>query len=226
MTKDILIVPDVHGDDFWRPALHFEGRVVFLGDYTDPYHHCADDGLSTFLEIVAFKRQNPDRVTLLLGNHELHYIDSSFRDGRFSAEIYPMMHGILTTERTLFHVCKRIDNYLFTHGGVLEGWLRHNNLPTETEHIETVLNDYFEHSISAFNQVSALRGGLNAYGSPLWADIREHIAAPTCFAPDLIQIVGHTRIDSDEHFTHGNICLLDNQRLYLLDNHQLSEYNI
>lgn len=224
MINGILIVPDIHGEDFWRPALDFNGQVVFLGDYTDPYYHCPDDGLSTFLEIVAFKRQNHDRVTLLLGNHELHYIDRSFRCSRFSATNYLIMHTILTEERALFQVCKRIDNYLFTHAGVVEGWLQQNNLLTDTENIEAVLNRYFEQNILAFNQTSTLRGGSDTYGSPLWADIREHITAPTCFAPDITQIIGHTRIDSEEHFIHNNIRLLDNSRLYLLHNHQLSEY--
>lgn len=134
------------------------------------------------------------------------------------------MHTILTEERALFQVCKRIDNYLFTHAGVLGGWLQQNNLLTDTENIEVVLNDYFDHNISVFNQTASLRGGSDTYGSPLWADIREHIAAPTCFAPDITQIIGHTRIDSEEHFIHNNIRLLDNSRLYLLHNHQLSEY--
>lgn len=225
MINGILIVPDIHGEDFWRPALDFNGQVVFLGDYTDPYYHCPDDGLSTFLEIVAFKRQNHDRVTLLLGNHELHYINRLFRCSRFSEKSYPIMHKILTgSDKGLFRVCKQIDNYLFTHAGILDGWLRRNNLSTNTENIEVALNDYFDHNISVFNQTASLRGGSDTYGSPLWADIREHITAPTCFAPNLTQIIGHTRIDSEEHFIHNNIRLLDNSRLYLLHNHQLSEY--
>lgn len=224
MTDDILIVPDIHGEDFWRPALDFDGQVVFLGDYTDPYHYYQDDGLSTFLEIVAFKRQNLDRVTLLLGNHELHYIDRSFRCSRFSATNYLIIHTILTEERALFQVCKRIDNYLFTHAGVVGGWLQQNNLLTDTENIEVVLNDYFDHNISAFNQTASLRGGSDTYGSPLWADIREHITAPTCFAPNLTQIIGHTRIDNSTYFEHRNVRLVDNQKLYLLNEGQQTTY--
>lgn len=229
MIADILIVPDVHGEDFWRPALHFDGQVVFLGDYTDPYNHCAEQGLSTFLEIVAFKRQNPDRVTLLLGNHELHYLDRSFRCSRFSAEIYPTMHKTLIEERALFQVCKQIDDNLFTHAGILEGWLQQNNLSTDVENIEEVLNNYFEHNTAAFNQFSPLRGGSDTYGSPLWADIREHIAASNTpqtdyFALNLTQIIGHTRIDNPTYFEHRNIRLVDNRKLYLLSSEKLTIY--
>ena len=42
MTKDIkyIVVPDVHGRDFWiEPCQHIEefDKVIFLGDYHDPY---------------------------------------------------------------------------------------------------------------------------------------------------------------------------------------------
>ena len=39
MNKKILIIPDVHGRTFWRAALetgNYE-KVIFLGDYVDPY---------------------------------------------------------------------------------------------------------------------------------------------------------------------------------------------
>ena len=41
MEKDIklLIVPDVHGRDFWREPVmdNLDKEIVFLGDYLDPY---------------------------------------------------------------------------------------------------------------------------------------------------------------------------------------------
>ena len=39
MNKKILIIPDVHGRTFWKSAVEsgdYE-KIVFLGDYTDPY---------------------------------------------------------------------------------------------------------------------------------------------------------------------------------------------
>ena len=36
MSK-ILLIPDIHGRDFWKKAKDFEGEIVFLGDYLDPY---------------------------------------------------------------------------------------------------------------------------------------------------------------------------------------------
>lgn len=41
----ILIIPDVHGRDFWTDPckdISEYDRVIFLGDYTDPYD---DEGI-------------------------------------------------------------------------------------------------------------------------------------------------------------------------------------
>ena len=39
MKKGILIIPDIHGRDFWKKAVDSKGydKIIFLGDYTDPY---------------------------------------------------------------------------------------------------------------------------------------------------------------------------------------------
>lgn len=39
--KRLIIIPDVHGRDFWQKAVgdNPDGEFVFLGDYLDPYGH-------------------------------------------------------------------------------------------------------------------------------------------------------------------------------------------
>lgn len=76
--NDILIVPDVHGRTFWESALDFNGDIIFLGDYTDPYPQesiTLKQTYENFLRILDFKMRNNERVTLLIGNHDLHYFD-------------------------------------------------------------------------------------------------------------------------------------------------------
>lgn len=36
-TPALIVVPDVHGRDFWKTAKDYDCDVVFLGDYLDPY---------------------------------------------------------------------------------------------------------------------------------------------------------------------------------------------
>ena len=73
-----LIIPDVHGLPAWRPICEAHPkaeRVVFLGDYFDAFDVSIPDQLANFEEILTFRQnQSPGRVTLLLGNHDYHYL--------------------------------------------------------------------------------------------------------------------------------------------------------
>ena len=87
MLKKILVVPDVHGRIFWKePVARYidsVDKVVFLGDYLDPYDEedgMADDIFENLLEIVELKRKNMGKVVLLKGNHDQHYYSELFRD--------------------------------------------------------------------------------------------------------------------------------------------------
>ena len=83
--KKILIIPDVHGRDFWREPVkqelnNSETSIIFLGDYNDCYPHewepnfdCKQHSVDNFKEIIELKRQKPDRITLLLGKHDCGY---------------------------------------------------------------------------------------------------------------------------------------------------------
>ncbi|MDR0546440.1 MAG: metallophosphoesterase [Dysgonamonadaceae bacterium] len=227
--KEILIIPDVHGRTFWEAALPYQGEIIFLGDYTDPY---PAEGITqakaydVFSEIVKFKQENPDRVTLLIGNHELHYYNRNFQASRFSTEYYPKYHAILTGETTanLFQVCKQVDNYLFIHAGITKGWydLHKNELPALGDNLETQINSLFLQNQEAFFEISGERGGWHLYGSPLWADVREYLYEQEPFNQDIIQIIGHTQIRTTEPFVAKNIRLVDNRQLHLLKNGELT----
>jgi hypothetical protein len=177
--REILIVPDVHGRTFWEPVLDYKGEIIFLGDYVDPY---PSEGITqanacyALSEIVKFKQQNPDRVTLLIGNHELHYYNRDFEASRFSEEYYEEYHAILTGKTTagLFQVCRQIDNYLFIHAGITKGWYdwHDDELQALGDNLETQLNRLFLQNQGAFFEVSGERGGWDRYGSPLSQFVR------------------------------------------------------
>ena len=70
---NIVIVPDVHGRDFWKKVLNTEAdKIIFLGDYLDHYpdESTNEHDIENFKEIIQFKKDNSDKVTLLLGNHK------------------------------------------------------------------------------------------------------------------------------------------------------------
>jgi len=232
MKNEILIVPDIHGRDFWLPALDYQGEVIFLGDYTDPYPHekfTDEDAWQGLLKIVSFKQQNPDRVTLLIGNHEMHYFEKRFGAGRFSEKYFPKYHEILTGEATkgLFCICKQIDNYLFIHAGVTKGWYDYHLAEFKNlgNTLEEQLNNIFFKKMHIFHEAAwKYRGGLDDAGSPLWADIHEFHDEKEHFNPDIIQIMGHTQIMDKEPIIRDKYCLLDNRQLYLLKDDVIEKY--
>lgn len=100
-AEDCLIIPDVHGRDFWKDAANrFPGNIVFLGDYLDPYPLegiSPDEAFTNFQEILSFKKANPDRVTLLLGNHDLQYFSKAYSLYRNPIDILGNMLSYMRT---------------------------------------------------------------------------------------------------------------------------------
>ncbi|MDR0758158.1 MAG: metallophosphoesterase [Tannerella sp.] len=228
---EILIVPDIHGRNFWEPALDFEGTVIFLGDYTDPYPHenfTQEDAYRGLLRIVDFKKKNPDRVTLLVGNHEMHYYNSDYACGRFDSHYFGPFNAILTGKETagLFQLCKQIDNYLFIHTGITKGWYdaHFDELSKLGNTLEEQMNNLFVSNMEAFHEASIYRGGYHSAGSPLWADVSEFLDEPEHFSDTIIQIIGHTQLRDDEPLIKDNIRLLDNRQLYVLKNGETVKY--
>ena len=235
MDKEILIVPDVHGRNFWLPALDFKGDVIFLGDYLDPYPHEGiedKDAYEVFLKIVEFKQKNPDRVTLLIGNHELHYYNDNFSAGRFSNRYFEKFKEILMGEKTkgLFQLCKQVDKYLFIHAGVTKNWYERHLSKFENlgSTLEERLNNVFFEKMYIFHEASTkYRGGLDDTGSPLWADIREfkdEFEAKAHFDPELYQIMGHSQRLEEDPIIQETYCMLDNRQLYILRNGVIEKY--
>ena len=71
MKNDLLIIPDVHGRDFWRKAVEKEGsdveRIIFLGDYLDPYYFDVikeDRMIEGLHDILELKKSEPEKVIL------------------------------------------------------------------------------------------------------------------------------------------------------------------
>lgn len=188
-----IIIPDVHGRRFWRDAVrgHEEEKIVFLGDYVDPYRFegiTPDEALEGLKDIIAFKKAHPENVTLLLGNHDLGYLDYGICTCRMSLRLHSEIQSLLEENLDLFdivHVAKEsTGEVLFSHAGIGESWLnRHEDLlgPPETFRPEQ-LNELLhggEHDRQmlfwALSDVSQYRGGKDPTGSPVWADLQEYL---------------------------------------------------
>ena len=204
MEKKILIIPDVHGRTFWKSALEtgdYE-KIVFLGDYTDPYETEGItnlEALKNFNSIIAFKQQNPEKVVLLLGNHDLHYYSNYYyelvRCTRYDPVSAVDLQRLFTKYNNFFQLAWETDwgskHYLFSHAGITHSWLKRNLKlikKPDANHLNRLL--LTNEGLETLAQVGEIRWGDYPSGSMVWADVEEMFISDPL--PGTYQIVGHS----------------------------------
>lgn len=239
----ILICPDVHGRKFWHKAeeiINEVDKVVFLGDYLDPYKHegiTFEDALEEFKQILSFKTKYSDKVVLLIGNHDLHYWPQykSMGGCRRDDVNFNVISYLFVNNINLFQISYKTDKYLFTHAGVQQGWLDTINgkkkarmttaFKLNKEYSIDNLNDLLYDCHNALWMISEERGGRDPYGSCIWADIYEHLSYFEPPIPNIYQVFGHTMIYPDiyKEYIDSNFAMLDSQHCYLLDDGEFTK---
>lgn len=208
-SAQILVIPDIHGRTFWKEAVdkHPSLPVVFLGDYLDPYASediTPEEALANFKDIIAFKQANMDRVTLLIGNHEIHYLDSFYYFSRKDTLNAAYIHQLLIDHLPLFSMASQAEingkNFLFTHAGIVASWWKKHfpDTPTDVTSICNALNDMMKNRETlgsfidnALMDITKQRGGGSEAGSCLWADLEEHKKSKSFSG--IYQVFGHTQ---------------------------------
>ena len=230
----LLIIPDIHGRLFWISATrkYPDLPVIFLGDYLDPYTYYEEilpsEALANFKEILDFKKANMDKVTLLLGNHDIHYFDKDMNSSRKDKGRFEKIHQLFCENLSLFKLAMTIrteeKDFLFTHAGVDIGWLRYRMPeanPNDVYDICKSLNDkliteesLYDFVFNGLMDISVSRWGYASYPSPVWADVSDHQYMQERI-PDVYQIFGHTQQESGPVITEQYACL-DCRRAFLL----------
>ena len=246
-TERILVVPDVHGLTFWKEPVNKYidqvDKVVFLGDYLDPYEYVrAEDLLQNLMEIIDFKRNHMDKVILLKGNHDQHYSSERFRElaagSRMSYENWDKYNAIFNEHKDLFQLAhlemvKGIP-YVFSHAGATAYWINKvNSLLWQLNDSDISLDDpdiikrinlldttnEGQVLLSIIGRVRSRRGEKS--GSILWADIEEHAFpdAPKAYGLNKVfQVVGHSRLnDKYDKIEFDNLVLIDSQQCFMID---------
>jgi len=73
----IIALGDTHGRTDWKQIISNEkfDKVVFMGDYFDTYEDISpEQQKENFKDIIAYKKANMNKVVLLFGNHDFHYL--------------------------------------------------------------------------------------------------------------------------------------------------------
>lgn len=179
-------------------------KVIFIGDYCDSFDIPPIQILDNVKNIIKFKEMYPEKVVLLLGNHDIHYFWTTDRYSGFELSIYHDLKNIFESNLDKFKIAFQIDNFLWTHAGVTSKWWekvlpslesednRFKFLYDECKNISDYLNTMFQVGDRNINSISNLRrrGYIEGadWAGPLWAHDTEMNAALTGYH----QIVGHT----------------------------------
>lgn len=198
--EKIIALGDTHGRDTWKAIVAKEedaDKIVFIGDYFDSFGIKPHKQIENFKEILEFKRKNLDKVVLLIGNHDFHYMKwagetySGYNE-MFASEIGEVIHQALDEE--LMQACFVSDKYLFTHAGVTKTWCATHGI--DPNNIEEEICLMFENAPGAFRFKPST--GLDNTGDsitqpPFWV-------RPRALTSDMVegytQVVGHTTRDN------------------------------
>lgn len=198
MKKKHVVIGDLHGRTVWQRIVseHPDAIVVFMGDYCDPY---PDEGISqeqvvSNLEaVVQLKIEQPRRVVLLTGNHDLPYlVDNVPCCTRHDPFADSVLKPIFRSHAALFQMAYEYSTLLFTHAGVVSDWFYECFGGDPRQGIAAQFNDPAAYGlkVETLYAVGRLRGGAAPSGGILWADLRE-LEKPL---ERRVQVVGHNRV--------------------------------
>ena len=239
-TREILIIPDIHGRAFFRDALSEALRnnteVVCLGDYLDPYEEDGitnEEAFTIMEEVVEAKKARPHMVHLLIGNHDSSYL--------YAPEMCPSRFDYVNAQRNheffmknslyfdLFydtHIAGK--RFLFSHAGITSGWLSElgYSLQGIDEALMSLKKEYMEYCLDnsktaiwgKLSYVSKNRGGRNENGSMIWADFFEHTDYLNWLKDNaMAQIVGHTQLNFHPVRVSDRLFCLDCGETFYID---------
>jgi predicted MPP superfamily phosphohydrolase len=245
-----ITIGDIHGCPVWKRAVyHYDkntdrlgecllgkeiDKVIFIGDYVDDWDLTNIEILDNLHEIIQLKKDYPDNVVLLWGNHDIAYLRNETCSGN-RMEMRPVLYYLFKENIDLFQLAYQYKKTIWTHAGIHRGWWEYFIEPllkgvTQTrftpflvlcDNIADQLNLMFEYYYQPLFMVSPHRGGRDKVGGPLWADKIEIYTKPL---EGYHQVVGHNPVPYVRTYTFKNgtkltfcDCLTKTDKFYILD---------
>ncbi len=129
-----IIVGDIHGDlDKAKAFLTYkpEALHVALGDYLDSFLEPVERQIETLQMLM------DSSAVLLLGNHEVHYLDyAPFQFAGYNFDHWHIFQEIIEKNLQRFTAAYAVDGWLCTHAGMRRGLSRLKDV----DHLAKILN--------------------------------------------------------------------------------------
>ena len=227
-----LFVGDIHNHSYMLTdigkldAKYNFDRIILLGDYIDDWNTTNHQSLETLDKIFNMKENLGDKLTLLLGNHEMSYLGYKCSGHRY--ELEDVMERKLKENIDYFDLATSIncngDIYVCSHAGFNNAFIEELLKSDEKYKDDTKFYDYNLYyklvemnkdklnNLEPFSHCSYLRGGKEEFSSSMWCDLREHSYFSTQVPLIPYQIVGHTPVQHIQ--SYNGIYFIDTHSTY------------
>ena len=212
-----LIIGDLHGKDCWK-AINVDDyeKIIFIGEYVDHWTLPDHVIIKNLLDVIELKKTHPEKVELLLGNHDVQYLHyPNFLCSGLRPQMQTKLTHVFDSNRHLFNIAYQRGQHLFSHAGVTNKWyLEFIELPIveqvrdEDDTIADIFNKIEKTSKRGLlHRAGSSRGGYGS-GGVTWADKKELIADAL---EGYFQVVGHTVLQEIEvhQFTGKSAVFID-----------------
>ena len=225
----VIALGDTHGRNNWKAIAEKElatcDKFVFIGDFFDSHDEksSGDKQIENFNEILELKKANPDKVVLLTGNHDYHYIRGIGETYSGYQAAYALQIGEIVEQAIkdgFMQMAFTADGFFYSHAGLTKTWasmfMRNisdgttNNINPEIDDtlVET-LNDYLIYQPKVFMFTAGVNfsmTGDDVTQGPIWV-------RPYSLSKDKVEgwwyVVGHT--------TSRRLSIVDDHQIILID---------
>lgn len=216
-----LFIGDVHNHSYMFKDIErldkeykFD-RIIFLGDYVDDWLTDNHNSLETLNTLFKLKEKEPDKYTMLIGNHELSYL--GFPCSGHHRELEDLVEQKLKENIHNLEYYTEIElgnkTFVCSHAGFTNDYIcQVLDMYGEWKPVLDDLQKTKLQNLAYLRYCSRARGGMDSCSSFVWTDRRELMYCPD----NLIipyQIVGHTPAS-----TVGSY-ISESEELYFVDTH-------
>lgn len=243
MNKPYIVIGDLHGrlsvyETIYNYCKENNYDLICVGDYTDSLEVGTKKQHKLLRRLFSDTDQmveHPVNVTLLMGNHDLHYLNMKFKCSGYRLNKYLQFHSWYTklffNGQLLPYFVIPNTNILITHAGFTHNLIKKyipnpdvvefhdvvDFLQVECKNFQSdVLYGYTSIDDYPIYRIGKSSGGNYPYGGIFWCRPTDE---EFVYMPNIRQIMGHTSTDNIIE-AHGNywIDCLSNTDKYMLKN--------